>query len=92
MQRIPVVSKTGMTGRAYVPATQTLEISFVSRKEGEPDKVYQYSPFTQEQWDTFLSAESTGSHFLKIIKPRVKPGDLTCVKIEPEKKAEDAEV
>lgn len=84
MDRTAVVSKTGMTGYGYSPETQTLEIAFSSRKSGEPDKVYHYAAFTAEDWKAFQAAESKGSHFLKVIKPK-----FACTKVEPEKK--DAE-
>lgn len=80
MERKAVVSKTGMTGYAYDAATKVLEIAFASRKPGEPDKVYHYAEFTAEDWAAFQAAESKGSHFLKVVKPKFK-----CTKIEPEK-------
>jgi KTSC domain-containing protein len=72
MERIAVVSRTGMTGYAFDAATKTLEISFASRKPGQLDSVYQYAPFTSEQLEAFVTSESLGSHFLKVIKPRVR--------------------
>lgn len=48
MERTAVISKTGMTGYAYDPGTQTLEVSFLKREQ--PDAVYQYAPFTAEQF------------------------------------------
>ena len=87
MQRTSVVSKTGMCGYAWDAATETLEIAFVSRKAGEPEKIYHYTPFKKEDFDAFMAAESKGSHFLKTIKPGFR-----CEKQEPEKKAENAEV
>jgi hypothetical protein len=84
MERTPVVSRTGMTGYAYDAATKVLEIAFASRKLGEPDKIYHYADFKAEDWAAFQAAESKGSHFLKVIKPK-----FSCTKIEPEKK--DAE-
>ena len=86
MQRIPVVSKTGMTGYAYDPKTETLEISFQSRKANEPDPVYHYTPFKQADFDAFMAAESKGSHFLRVVKPGFK-----CEKQQPEKKTDDGQ-
>jgi hypothetical protein len=77
MQRTPITSKTGMTGIAYDQTSETLELSFVSRKAGEPDKVYHYTPFTAADWEAFQAAESKGSHFLRQIKPAFR-----CTKIE----------
>ena len=83
MERTAINSKTGMTGYAYHAETQNLEISFKGKNEGEADRVYQYAPFTPENFESFVAAESKGSHFLKAIKPRVGK-DLTCSKIDPE--------
>jgi hypothetical protein len=83
MGRIAVTSKTGMTGYVFIAETKTLEISFKGKKEGDEDRVYHYAPFTSEQFEAFVMAESLGSHFLKVIKPRVGK-DLTCTKIEPD--------
>ena len=79
-ERIPVVSKTGMTGYAFDAATKTLEISFKGKLEDDPDRVYHYRPFTDEQHEAFVKAESRGSHFLKVIKPRVGV-DLMCTRL-----------
>ncbi|MGC2234296.1 MAG: KTSC domain-containing protein [Candidatus Acidiferrum sp.] len=65
-------------------------MAFTPRKEGQPESVYNYAPFTAEQWEAFKTAPSLGSHFLKIIKPRVGK-DLTCTKIVPEKSADEKE-
>jgi hypothetical protein len=81
MKRTPVESKTGMCSYGYDPVTERLEIAFKSRKEGEPDKVYQYVNFPQEEWEKFLAAESKGSFFLKSVKPNYE-----CQKLEPEGK------
>ncbi len=70
MQRIAVESKTGMIGIGYQPETKTLEIEFKSRKEGVPNGVYHYAEFTMADMDAFTAAESKGSHFLKVIKPK----------------------
>ncbi len=80
MERTPIVSKTGMCGYAYDPTTETLEIAFKPNKEGDPERVYQYSAFKQADWEAFLASESKGSHLLKAIKPK-----FTGKKIEPEK-------
>jgi hypothetical protein len=69
MERIAVESKTGMCGYAYDPVTQTLEIAFKPKNEGEPEKVYHYSNVSQSDYDKFANAESKGSHFLKFIRP-----------------------
>ena len=79
MERIAITSKTGMTGFAYDPATEILEIAFKAKNEGEPDRVYHYTAFKPEHWDAFQAAESKGSHFLKVIKPK-----FTCRKLESE--------
>lgn len=86
MERTPVTSKTGMSGYAYDAATQTLEISFKSRKEGEADKVYHYSTFTAEDFAAFLAAESKGSHFLRIIKPKFPCKKFEVARVEEETK------
>lgn len=77
MNRTAVVSKTGMCGMAYDAATQTLELAFASRKEGEPEKVYHYHSFTPADWEAFEAAESKGSHFCRVIKP-----GFACTKVE----------
>ncbi len=77
MQRTAVVSKTGMTGHAYDPATETLELSFKGKKEGDPDRVYHYTEFKPEHWEAFQAAESKGSHFIKVVKPK-----FACKKLE----------
>jgi len=83
MKRAPITSKTGMCGVAYDQATETLELAFSPRKAGEKEKVYQYTPFTPEDWSQFQAAQSKGSHFLKFIRPCFR-----CTRIE-EKDAED---
>lgn len=85
MERTAITSKTGMTGFAFDAAIETLEVSFKGKREEDPDRVYQYAPFTPEQFEAFVAAESKGSHFLKSIKPRVGK-DLICTKIDPEAK------
>jgi hypothetical protein len=86
MHRTLVVSKTGMCGVGYDAATQTIEIAFKAKKEGDPEKVYQYTPFTEADWKAFKEAPSMGSHFLRVIKP-----NFACKKIEPEKPAHEKE-
>jgi hypothetical protein len=78
MERTAVVSKMGMSGFAYDPENQMLEIAFVSRKEGMPESVYHYTPVTAEDWKAFQEAESKGSHFLHAVKPR-----FICTKVTP---------
>jgi KTSC domain len=82
MNRTPITSKTGMCGVAYDPATETLELAFTSRKEGQPEKVYHYAKFTAADWDAWQAAESKGSHFLKVVKPK-----FACTKIEEKENA-----
>lgn len=77
MIRNPITSKTGLAGAGYDPATETLELEFASRKEGEPSKLYHYHDFTPADYDAFVAAESKGSHFMKHVKPVFK-----CTRVE----------
>jgi hypothetical protein len=83
MNRTPITSKTGLCGVAYNATTKTLELAFASKKAGEKERVYPYTPFTAADWEAFQKAESKGSHFLKQIKPAFR-----CTRIE-EPDAED---
>lgn len=60
--RTPVESKL-LTGIAYHPESQTLEVEF--SKSGA---VYRYHGIDQSAHDAMLAAPSIGSHFLKHIK------------------------
>jgi hypothetical protein len=78
MERIAVVSKTGMVGVGYDPEAEILEIEFKSRKEGGEGTLYHYHNVSPEEYAAFMAAESKGSHFIKSIKPTKK-----CVKVLP---------
>jgi hypothetical protein len=87
MNRTPITSKTGLCGVAYNATTKTLELAFASKKAGEKERVYHYTPFTAADWEAFQAAKSKGSHFLKQIKPAFR-----CTRIEEpdaENKKED---
>ena len=61
MQRNPVESSM-FKSVGYDSATETLEVEFKNAK------VYQYSPFTAEDWRKFRTAKSKGSHFSQFIR------------------------
>ncbi len=82
MERTPVESRTGICGIGYDPATETLELEFKSRTQGEPGTLYHYSHFTQADYDAFMAAESKGSHFLKNVKTKFQ-----CAKLGPAPKS-----
>lgn len=85
MERQPLESKTGLCGAGYDAATETLELEFKSRKDGEPNKLYHYAKFPQAEWESFNRALSKGSFFLKFIKPT-----YACTKLPVEKEPSDA--
>lgn len=78
MERKLVESKTGICGIGYDAEAQILEIEFKSRKEDQPTTLYHYHNVTLEDFEAFMAAESKGSHFINVIKPKFK-----CVKVEP---------
>lgn len=61
MNRKPVVS-SNITSIGYDEETKTLEVEFFNQK------VYQYSPITQEGYSLLMNAESIGSFFARNIK------------------------
>lgn len=52
----------------YEAGSQTLAIQFKGKGEKQ-GSVYYYSNFTPEDFESFKSAQSIGSHFYKHIKP-----------------------
>lgn len=61
MNRKPVVS-SNITSVGYDEETKTLEVEFFNQK------VFQYSPITQEGYSLLMNAESIGSFFARNIK------------------------
>jgi hypothetical protein len=61
MDRKPIVS-SNITSVGYDEETKTLEVEFFNQK------VYQYSPITQEGYSLLMNAESIGSFFARNIK------------------------
>lgn len=61
MNRRPVVS-SNITSIGYDEETKTLEVEFFNQK------IYQYSPITQEGYSLLMNAESIGSFFARNIK------------------------
>ena len=61
MNRKPVVS-SNITSVGYDEEKKTLEVEFFNQK------VYQYSPITQEGYSLLMNAESIGNFFARNIK------------------------
>ena len=61
MDRKPIIS-SNITSVGYDEETKTLEVEFFNQK------VYQYSPITQEGYSLLMNAESIGSFFARNIK------------------------
>jgi KTSC domain len=62
----------------YNPSTSTLTVAF-----DKGGALYQYSPFTSDDWADFCVAKSKGKHFLAFIKPRFE-----CKKLNEEESSE----
>lgn len=72
-----------MHSYGYDPATLTLEVEFLAKKEEDKRKVYRYCPVPAAKFAEFEAADSLGSHFLKFIKP-----NYSCTKVEEKNEAQ----
>lgn len=71
MERKKIVS-SNINSIGYDEDTKTLEVEFFNQK------VYQYSPITQEGYSLLMNAESIGSFFAKNIKNNK---DIQCTEV-----------
>ena len=67
MEHIEVKS-SNIKSVGYDPASETLEVCFLSKKEGEAPRVYRYDAVPYEKYRQFLNAPSVGSHFAAHIR------------------------
>lgn len=67
MERIPVKS-SNIAAIGWQPETETLEVEFLSKKEGVPGAVHQYEAVDYDDYHQFLNAKSVGTHFHEFIK------------------------
>jgi hypothetical protein len=61
MERKGVIS-SNISSIGYDPQSMTLEVQFYDQK------IYQYTPVTQEAYNNLMAAESVGSYFAKNIR------------------------
>ena len=72
MERKKVIS-SNINSIGYDEGTRALQVEFFNQK------VYQYTPITQEGYSLLMNAESIGSFFAKNIKnnPNIKCEEIT---------------
>lgn len=80
------VKSSNIKSVAYDPATETLEVCFLPKKEGEPPKFYQYANVPYDRYKAFLNAPSVGSHFAAHVRD-----SYICHRIDNPKEKKDAE-
>lgn len=79
MERKPVSGSSLFQEVGYSPETQILEIQFLSN-----GKIYQYSGFTPDDWESLRTAESKGRHFGLHIRGKFEAKDVTPKVEEPD--------
>ncbi len=84
MERIPVKS-SNIASIGWSAETETLEVEFKSKKEGEPTKLYQYANVPYDRYKAFLNAPSVGSHFAAHVRE-----NYICHRIDHPKEKQDA--
>lgn len=82
MERTPVTGSKMLASVGYDPKRQIVEVELLKRQKDDTRPVYQYSNFPPEKWAEFMSAESLGSYYLKVV---VRNHPCTKVNLEKEK-------
>lgn len=88
MQRIPVKSSNIA---AVGWEDDVLQVEFLSKKEGEPNRVYQYESVPYEKYRQFLNAPSVGSHFAAHIRNNYQSHRIDTPKEKNDGKASEEE-
>lgn len=85
------VKSSNLRSIGYDPATETLEVAFLPKKEGEAPRVYSYDAVPYEKYRQFLNAPSVGSHFAAHIRNNYQSHRIDTPKEKRNEEAKDSE-